>query len=181
MNKQLIKINEEKCSGCGLCVTACHEEALGLVNGKAKLLRADYCDGLGNCLPICPMGAISFAAHSNQWPLQIKLVPVNAPYFNNADLLIAADCSAYAYGDFHSEYMRNKITIIGCPKLDDGDYAEKLTSILSQNEIKSVTVTRMEVPCCSGIENAARTAWQLCGKPIPFQVITISTAGKIMK
>jgi ferredoxin len=150
-------------------------------------LREDHCDGLGNCLPICPAGAISFAEASgcpgtgtsclNQWPVQIKLVPAHAPYFANADLLIAADCSAYAYGNFHADYMRGKITVIGCPKLDDGDYAEKLTAILSQNEVQTVTVTRMEVPCCGGIEAAARTALKRCGKSIPFQVITISTDG----
>jgi hypothetical protein len=119
--------------------------------------------------------------HLNQWPVQIKLVPPNAPYFDNVNLLVAADCAAYAYGNFHGEYMKNRITIIGCPKLDDGDYSEKLTAILKQNNIKSVTVTRMEVPCCGGIENAVKTALQNCGKLIPWQIVTISTDGRILE
>jgi len=234
MLRTIIKIDEEKCNGCGLCVSACHEGAIGLVDGKAKLLRDDYCDGLGNCLPVCPTEAITFeereaaefdeaavkantenkqpdklacgcpgthsknierenhsepaqpqsvstVTHLNQWPVQIKLVPLNAPYFNNANLLVAADCAAYAYGNFHAEYMKNRITIIGCPKLDDGDYSEKLTAILKQNNIKSVKIVRMEVPCCGGIENAVKTALQNCGKMIPWQVVTISTDGKIIE
>lgn len=115
-----------------------------------------------------------------QWPVQIKLVPINAPYFENANLLIAADCTAYAYGNFHREFMKNKITLIGCPKLDEGDYSEKLTQIIAQNNIKSVTVIRMEVPCCGGIENAVKKALQNSGKFIPWQVVTISTDGKIL-
>ena len=233
MVRKIIKIDEGKCDGCGLCVSACHEGAIGLVDGKAKLLRDDYCDGLGNCLPVCPTGAITFEereaaeydeaaaksntedkrpetlacgcpgthsktiereslcepqngkalsveTHLNQWPVQIKLVPYNAPYFKNANLLVAADCAAYAYGNFHNEYMKNRITIIGCPKLDDVDYSDKLTSILKQNDIKSVTIVRMEVPCCGGIKNAVKTALQNCGKMIPWQVVTISTDGKVM-
>jgi len=234
MVRKIIKIDENKCNGCGLCAEACHEGAIGIVDGKAKLLRDDYCDGLGNCLPVCPTEAITFEerealefdeaavkinmenqqpetlacgcpgthsknimrenrgepvrenhvsaeTHLNQWPVQIKLVPVNAPYFKNANLLVSADCSAYAYGNFHNEYMKNRITIIGCPKLDEGDYSEKLTAILKQNEIKSVTVVRMEVPCCGGIENAVKTALKDCGKMIPWQVVTISTDGKILE
>lgn len=231
MIRKIIKIDEEKCIGCGLCVDACQEGAIGLVDGKAKLLRDDYCDGLGNCLPVCPTDAISFeereaeafneeavkqsqqkfekptlacgcpGTHSkrieredsissnnnvavesmlSQWPVQIKLVPVNAPYFENANLLIAADCCAYAYGNFHREFIKNKVTVIGCPKLDDVDYAEKLTAIIKNNNIKSVTVVRMEVPCCGGIENAAKTAIKESGKFIPWQVVTISTDGKIL-
>jgi len=118
--------------------------------------------------------------HLNQWPVQMKLVPVNAPYFKGANLLVAADCAAYAYGNFHNEYMRNRITVIGCPKLDEGDYSEKLADILKANEIKSVTVVRMEVPCCGGIENAVKTALKNCGKLIPWQVVTISTSGEIL-
>jgi ferredoxin len=231
MIRQIIKIDDEKCNGCGLCVSACHEGAIGLVDGKAKLLRDDYCDGLGNCLPVCPTGAITFeereaaeydeaAVEANmkkeeisacgcpgarsatlnrnntevkktyteeaetqlrQWPVQIKLVPVNAPYWKNANLLVAADCAAYAYGNFHNEFMKNKITVIGCPKLDDGDYSEKFTAILQQNDIKSVTVVRMEVPCCGGIEHAVKTALKNCGKMIPWQVVTISTDGRILE
>lgn len=234
MIRKIIKIDEDKCNGCGLCFTACHEGAIGMVNGKAKLLRDDYCDGLGDCLPACPTNAISFEEREavaydeaavkmnmenkqpenlacgcpstqsktfkrnvisetkaetsatiqtqlNQWPVQIKLAPPNAPYFNNAHLLIAADCTAYAYGNFHNEFMKNKITLIGCPKLDEGDYSEKFTAILKMNNIKSLTVVRMEVPCCGGIENAVKTALQNSGKLIPWQVITISTDGKILE
>jgi len=231
MIRKIIKINENKCNGCGLCVSACHEGAIGLISGKAKLLRDDYCDGLGDCLPVCPTGAITFeereaaeydeatvkaniknkqpetlacgcpGAHSkpierescsnaaqeqqvetclNQWPVQIKLVPPNAPYFNNADLLIAADCTAYAYGNFHGSFMKNKITIIGCPKLDEGDYTEKLTNIFKLNNIKSVMVARMEVPCCGGIENAVVTALKKSGKLIPHQIVTFSTDGIVL-
>jgi len=215
-----------------LCAAACHEGAIGMVDGKAVLLRDDYCDGLGDCLPVCPTGAITFeerealayneaeakrnmaqpetlpcgcpgthslaldrveapvaptsftltpASYLRQWPVQIKLVPVNAPYFDNANLLAAADCAAYAYGNFHAEYMKNKITLIGCPKLDEGDYGEKLTAILSGNNIKSVTVVRMEVPCCGGIENAVKTALRNSGKMIPWQVVTISTDGRVLE
>ncbi|MBE5949862.1 MAG: ferredoxin [Lachnospiraceae bacterium] len=230
MIRKIIKIDEDKCNGCGACAAACHEGAIEMINGKAKLTREDYCDGLGDCLPTCPTNAISFAEReapayneaavlaakqqksaplpcgcpgSNskaikrdntdcptpvaptasrlaQWPVQIKLVPVNAPYFDNANLLIAADCSAYAYGNFHNEFIRNHITLIGCPKLDEGDYAEKLTQIIANNDIKSVTVTRMEVPCCGGIENAVKRALQASGKFIPWRIVTISTDGRIL-
>jgi len=201
MLRKIIKIDTEKCNGCGLCVSACHEGAIGLKDGKAVLLRDDYCDGLGNCLPVCPTGAISFeqrdaleyneaeakknmagknaVSQLNQWPVQIKLVPVNAAYFENANLLVAADCTAYAYGNFHNDFMKNKITLVGCPKLDEGDYSEKLTAILKANSIKSVTVIRMEVPCCGGIENAVKIALKNCGKLIPWQAVTITTDGQI--
>ena len=233
MLRKIIKIDEEKCNGCGACASACHEGAIEMVNGKAKLTREDYCDGLGDCLPACPTNAITFeereapaynedavrqakmqkfgvklpcgcpgtqskaikrdapqsvpsvksaslSSQLMQWPCQIKLVPVNAPYFDGANLLIAADCTAYAYGNFHNEFIRNHITLIGCPKLDEGDYAEKLTQIIANNNIKSIKIVRMEVPCCSGIENAAKRALQASGKFIPWQVITISTNGKIL-
>lgn len=196
MIRKIIQIEEDKCNGCGLCAVACHEGAIGMVNGKAKLLRDDYCDGLGDCLPTCPTGAITFvereaAAYDeiavkknqikkSQWPVQIKLVPVDAPYFENANLLIAADCSAYAYADFHNRFIKNRITLIGCPKLDDGDYTEKLAEIIQNNNIKSVTVVRMEVPCCSGIEQATKAALQQSGKFLPWQVVTISTVGEIL-
>ena len=230
MIRRIIKIDEQKCSGCGLCAKACHEGAIGMINGKAKLLREDYCDGLGDCLPACPENAISFeereapaydeaavlAAKSeknkdtpacgcpgsaskkierkkdeylssqpiqsmlSQWPVQIKLAPVNAPYFNGANLLIAADCTAYAYGDFHNRFIKNKVTLIGCPKLDSVDYSEKLTQIIKNNDIKSVTVVRMQVPCCGGIEHAVKTALKASGKFIPWQINIISTDGKIL-
>jgi ferredoxin len=228
MIRKIIRIDEEKCNGCGLCADACHESAISVVNGKAKLLRDDCCDGLGNCLPVCPMDAIAFeereaaeydeeavkkniaekkdksgcpgsnarriqraayqvavdtkiASRLNQWPVQIKLVPVNAPYFENAHLLVSADCGAYAHGNFHDEFMRNRITLIGCPKLDDGDYSEKLTEIIGRNNIKSVTVVRMEVPCCGGIENAIKTALRRSGRIIPWRVVTLSTSGEVLE
>lgn len=225
MIRRIIEINEDKCNGCGICAEACHEGAISMINGKAKLTRDDYCDGLGDCLPTCPTNAISFVEREaaefdkeavllnmeknkagqfscpgsqaktmerteevvstkvqtqlQQWPVKIKLVATNAQYFNNANLLIAADCTAFAYGNFHSEFMKNKITIIGCPKLDDGDYSEKLTEIIKNNDIKSVTIARMEVPCCGGLENAVKTALQNSGKFIPWQVVTVTTDGKI--
>ena len=230
MLRKVIKIDENKCNGCGLCASACHEGAIGMVDGKARLLREDFCDGLGDCLPACPTGAISFevreapeyneaavleakkkkadthpsgcpgtksrsierraaapsergAVHSqlSQWPCQIKLAPVNAPYFDGANLLIAADCTAYAYGSFHNDFIRNHITLIGCPKLDAGDYTEKLTEIIKNNDIKSVKVVRMEVPCCAGIVNAVKNALMASGKFIPWQVVIISTDGKILE
>ncbi|MGN0279580.1 MAG: ATP-binding protein [Lachnospiraceae bacterium] len=203
MIRKIIQIDSEKCNGCGLCVTACHEGAIGMVDGKAKLLRDDYCDGLGNCLPACPTGAITFTereaaafdekavlAQKNkqsqsdsmlqQWPVQIKLVPVNAPYWDGADLLVAADCTAYAYAKFHQDFMQGKITLIGCPKLDEGDYTEKLTDIIRSNNIRSLTIIRMEVPCCSGIEYAATEALKASGKFLQWQVKTISTDGRLL-
>ncbi|MDR2210741.1 MAG: 4Fe-4S binding protein [Spirochaetaceae bacterium] len=195
MKRRIIKIDGDKCSGCGLCAAACHEGAIEMRDGKALLLREDYCDGLGNCLPLCPTGAIDFeeketagtgspetnlqtGSSLSQWPVQIKLAPVNAPYFEGADLLISADCCAYAYGNFHNDFMKDRITLIGCPKLDGIDYSEKLTAILRTNKIRSVTVTRMEVPCCGGIERAAVNAFKSCGRIIPWQEIVITTCGE---
>jgi len=270
MVRQIIRIDEDKCNGCGACAGTCHEGAIAMVNGKAKLLRDDYCDGLGNCLPVCPTGAITFedrdaaafdveavrrhmeetdntcgrygtghsqphygqsgggchdcsqeGAHAGhgyddpvpatrpagcpgsmprelagsgpacgtreealselrQWPVQLKLAPVSAACFNNANLLISADCAAYAHGDFHRKFLRNRIALIGCPKLDEGDYSEKLTEIIRRNNIRSVTVVRMEVPCCGGIEHAAKTALQNSGKFIPWQVVTLSVDGRVI-
>ncbi len=234
MLRKIISIDREQCNGCGLCVSACHEGAIGLRDGKAVLLRDDFCDGLGDCLPACPTGAITFetrealayneaevkknmeirensplpcgcpgtharviaraeaapateaqasprASHLRQWPVQIKLVPVNAPYFEKANLLLSADCAAYAHGNFHHEFMKNKITLIGCPKLDAVDYSEKLTAILTANAVKSVTVVRMVVPCCGGLENAVKAALQHCGKMIPWQVVTLATDGSLVE
>lgn len=230
MLRKIIKIDEEKCNGCGACASACHEGAIDIIDGKAKLTRENYCDGLGDCLPACPMDAISFeereapaydeaavlAAKQNkqtcpgsqtktifrnqpnftktpkipqltvttsqlkQWPVQIKLAPIQAPFYDNANLLIAADCTAYAYGNFHNEFMRNHIALIGCPKLDAVDYSEKLTAIIANNNIKSVKVVRMEVPCCGGIENAVKRALQASGKFIPWQIVVLSTDGQIL-
>lgn len=241
MIRQIIHIDEEKCNGCGLCAEACHESAIAIIDGKAKLIRDDYCDGMGDCLPNCPTGAISFetreaaaydeaaveenkkrkqaimqeskvqlphscpgstmrqmnrqSAHNasentaacesvsmlTNWPVQIKLAPIQAPYFNGAKLLIAADCTAYSYAAFHKDFIKGKITLIGCPKLDDIDYSEKLTEIIRNNDISSVTIVRMEVPCCGGLEIAAKKAIQASGKFLPWQVVTISIDGNIIE
>ena len=233
MIRRIIEINEEKCNGCGLCAQACHEGAIGMVNGKAKLLRDDYCDGLGDCLPVCPVDAIRFiereadpydeeavkAAQAAKaqatdaplpcgcsgthvksfdredtcscsggpvqsqimnWPVQIRLAPVNAPYFNGADLLIAADCTAFAYGDFHNHFVKGRIMLVGCPKLDPVDYSEKLTEILKNNDIKSVTLVRMQVPCCGGLQMATANAIKASGKDIPASMAVISTDGRLI-
>ena len=238
MIRRIITIDTEKCTGCALCVNACHEGAIGLRDGKAVLLREDYCDGLGDCLPACPADAIHFeereaAAYDHeavqkhlaarkhaaaggcpgsaaaffghehiekpqtdtvsstsapavpesqlsQWPVQIKLAPTNAPYFDNARLLIAADCTAFAYGNFHEKFIKNHITLIGCPKLDDVDYSEKLTEIIRNNNIREISIVRMEVPCCGGIVMAVQNALKQSGKMIPWQVVTISIDGEIM-
>ena len=237
MVRKIIHIDEEKCTGCGQCADACHEGAIEMVDGKARLTREDYCDGLGDCLPACPAGAITFeereapaydeaavrAARAKkqapqpheggcpgsrmrvmggnsapvadpasaagektpsrlgQWPCQIKLVPENAPFFDGAKLLIAADCTAYAYASVHEDFMKGRVTLIGCPKLDSVDYSEKLARILTEHEIRSVTVLRMEVPCCGGLEFAVKKALQASGKLIPWQVVTISIDGKILE
>lgn len=198
MIRKIIHIDEEKCNGCGICATACHEGAIDIIEGKAKLVRENFCDGLGDCLPACPTGAITFeereapaydeaavmkAKQSDRtlmnWPVQIKLAPVCAPYFDGADLLIAADCTAYAYADFHREILKDRVTLIGCPKLDAIDYSTKLTEIVRNNNIRSVTIVRMEVPCCGGLEMAAANALKASGKLIPWQVVTITVEGKI--
>lgn len=190
MTKRKIIIDDTKCVGCGLCANTCKQSAIEMVDGKAKVVREDYCDGIGNCLPVCPVGAISFSGNDeeekvssdsalNQWPVQIKLIPVQAEYFNNAHLLIAADCTAYSYKEFHETFMKDKITIIGCPKLDMEDYSVKLAEILEKNDIQSVTVTRMEVPCCGGIEYAAEQAIKNSGKCIPLDIKTITIKGLI--
>ena len=202
MVRRIIQIDQEKCNGCGVCANACHEGAIGMVDGKAKLLRDDYCDGLGDCLPACPTGAITFvereaapydeaavlAAKSQsptqsqlrQWPVQIKLAPIHAPWLDGAKLLIAADCTAYAYANFHQDFIRDHAVLVGCPKLDSIDYSVKLTEILKSNDVRSVTVVRMEVPCCGGIEFAVKKALQASGKLLPWSVVTVSTDGKIL-
>lgn len=193
MIRKIIKIDTDKCNGCGLCVNACHEQAIGLRGGKAVLLRDDYCDGLGDCLPACPMNAISFEErealaydedavllNKKNWPVQIKLAPVSAPYFHNADLLIAADCTAFSHPNFYQEFIRGKVTLVGCPKLDAVDYSQKLTEIFLQNDIKSITLTRMIVPCCGGLEYAVKMAVEASGKKIPVNVVTIDTKGNMV-
>ena len=237
MIRKIIHIDEEKCNGCGICATACHEGAIDIIDGKAKLVREHFCDGFGDCLPGCPTGAITFEEREapaydeaavkqaqqlkqkekmqregmriphggcpgsrmrqmkrettaptenkmesqlQQWPVQIKLVPTQAPYFEGAKLLIAADCTAYAYANFHQDFIRGKVVLVGCPKLDSVDYSEKLEEIIRSNNISSVTVVRMEVPCCGGLEMAAKKALQNSGKFIPWQVVTISVDGKIL-
>ena len=234
MVRRIIEIDQEKCNGCGACAAACHEGAIGMVNGKATLLRDDYCDGLGDCLPTCPTGAITFVereaaaydeeavkanmaakkasaggcsggcpgsqshairsapvqeapvVHSEgrsrlmQWPIQLKLLPIQAPFYQGAKLLVAADCTAFSRADFHERFMKGRITVIGCPKLDEGDYTEKLTEILRLNDIREVTVVRMEVPCCGGIQRAVETALRASGKFIPWQVVTLSRDGRIL-
>lgn len=194
MVRRIIEIDQEKCNGCGICAKACHEGAIGMVNGKAALLRDDYCDGLGDCLPACPTGAITFvereaeayneaavqASSLRQWPVQMKLLPVRAPWFNGADLLIAADCTAYSYASFHKDFIKGRVTLVGCPKLDAVDYSVKLTEIFCNNDIRSVTVVRMEVPCCGGLEFAVKKALQASGKNITCEVVTISIDGMIL-
>ena len=209
MIRKIITIDKERCNGCGLCASACHEGAIGIVGGKAELLREDYCDGLGDCLPACPMNAISFeereapayneaavlaakkakvvpvAARAESrltnFPVQIKLAPPKAPYFDGADLLIAADCTAFAYGNFHEDFIRGRVTLIGCPKLDSVDYSRKLGDIFENNDIHSITVVRMQVPCCGGLPFAVRQALIASGKEIPVNVVTVSPQGYILK
>ena len=227
MIRNIITIDEEKCNGCGLCAAACHEGAIGMVNGKAKLLREDYCDGLGDCLPSCPVDAISFEEREalaynetavleakkakdaplpcgcpgsacqsmeqsatactvevpsqlKNFPVQIKLAPIHAPFFDGAELLIAADCTAYAYGNFHQDFMRGKVTLIACPKLDNIDYSEKLSAIFANNNIRTITVARMTVPCCGGLAHAVQTAIAHCGKDIPLYTAIISPDGQLL-
>ena len=194
MIRRIIEIDRDKCNGCGACASACHEGAIGMVEGKAQLLRDDYCDGLGDCLPACPTGAITFtereavpyneaavqASSLRQWPVQIKLVPIKAPWLDGADLLLAADCTAYAYANFHKDFMKGRVTLVGCPKLDGVDYAVKLTEIFRHNRVRSVTLVRMEVPCCGGLEFALKRAIQESGTDTPFEVVTISIEGQIL-
>ena len=206
MKKRIVNIDKKLCNGCGACALACHEGAIEMIDGKAELTRKDFCDGLGDCIGACPVNAIVFAdadasddssrnkrkqtnqstyrssqvpSQLMQWPCQIKLVPVNAPYFDGADLLVAADCTAFSYGNFHNDFMKNRITLIGCPKLDSTDYSEKLTSIIKNNNIKSIQVLRMEVMCCSGLELACKKALAASGKVIPITVTTVTTDGKL--
>lgn len=215
MKRRIIVIDAAACTGCGLCVTACHEDALGLQDGKARLLRENYCDGLGDCLPACPAGAITFTEREapaydhaavlaakrlkgasggpffptpparagnilSHWPVQLKLTPVRAPAFRAAELLLAADCAAYAHAAFQENFMLGRVTLIGCPKLDGVDYAEKLTAILRENDVRGLTVVRMEVPCCGGLAQAARRALTASGKDLPLRVAVLTTGGRAL-
>lgn len=207
MIRKIIKIDQDKCNGCALCASACHEGAIIMKDGKAFLAREDFCDGFGDCLPVCESGAISFIeketlpfvnqgqkeneeeaevkdfirSQLNQWPCQLKLVPAYAPYFDEADLLISADCCSYSYPNFHNKFMKNRVTLIGCPKLDGTDYSLKIANILINNDIKSITVVKMEVPCCNGIERMVKKAVEISGKNFPVNVTIISTSGKIIE
>jgi len=210
MIRQMIKIDEEKCDGCGICVDACSEGALAMIEGKAKLIRDDHCDGLGNCLPVCPRGAISFEIREaapfleelappqrmspcsiplmnanipngtlKQWPVKIDLVPSKAPFFDGSDLFVAADCTAFALPEFHKTAVGKRSIVIGCPKLDKNDHTEKLTEILTSNSIHSVTVIRMEVPCCSALDRVTKLALSASKKDIPIKTVTVSVTGQI--
>lgn len=259
--RKIIEIDQDKCNGCGVCLAACHEGAIELVDGKARLVGDEYCDGLGDCLPECPTGAIKIIEREavsyneesverrreelakdqgaegegpqenasperrretpcscpgassqllsrdtvtcddgntrgcaqgvkmetgcclselRQWPIQLALAPSGASYFKGADLLIAADCTAYAYGSFHQDFIAGRITLIGCPKLDDHDYLEKLTEIFRNNTPKSITVVRMEVPCCGGLVQAVKGAMLKLGMIVPYNEVLISTDGRII-
>lgn len=245
MIRKIVDIDKEKCNGCGLCVHACHEGAIELVEGKAVLISDEYCDGLGDCLPECPTGAIKIIERESsayneelvmqkmserkkivenstlpcgcpgtqakkierkslniasslkvkkrnvdsdvliselrQWPVQLKLINTEAPYLEGANLLIAADCTAYAYADFHRDFIKDHITVIGCPKLDDIQYYEdKLTEIIKRNNLKSITVVRMEVPCCSGIVTAAKRAMLNAQIIVPYKEVIIATDGNLV-
>ncbi len=237
MKRKIITIDEEKCNGCGLCAMACHEGAIQMIDGKAKLVSESYCDGLGDCLPECPTGAITLeeketvaydkeaverhmaekkasaepmacgcpSTHAKtferksietqaaapisdetviselrQWPVQIKLVSPNAPFLQGADLLVAATCSAFSNAHVHSLFMKDKVTLIGCPKLDMVDYSDKLADILAKNDIKSLTVLRMSVPCCGGLTEAVKQAMMKSGRMIPWNVVVLDTNGEIL-
>lgn len=225
MIRRIIHIDEDKCDGCGLCAKSCHEGAIDIIGGKAKLSREHFCDGLGDCLPNCPRGAITFeereapaydeaavkasqaarqtacpgtltkesndtaaqgsggpgpVSRLGQWPCQIKLMPLQAPYYEGADLLIAADCTAYAYAGMHEDFMKDRVTLIGCPKLDAVDYTDKLTAIIAGNSIRSVTLVRMEVPCCGGLQRAVENAIRSSGRALPLQIFTISCKGQLL-
>ena len=233
--RNIVKIDEEKCDGCGQCVNACAEGAIKIIDGKAKLVSEIYCDGLGNCLGTCPQDAITIEerevaefdekatkAHLNEdkepaaqadfvcpgmmakelrpkpeptgaaatevpsqlshWPLQLKLVATNAPYFANADLLLVADCVPFAMGDFHNKFLKDHSIVVGCPKLDDAEfYIEKLTGILKANKLNSLTVIHMEVPCCFGLTQIARKAVARSGAKMPFEDVTVDLHGNVSK
>ena len=241
MKREIVKIDKEKCNGCGICVTACLEGAIEIIDGKAKLISDEYCDGLGNCLPGCPQGAIEIIEREavqfseeaveklleekkkeqevkpmkcgcpgtaarvivkkavpkikaatneikdiqnnselSQWPVQLKLINSTASYLKGANLLVAADCTAYAYADFHKDFIKDHITVIGCPKLDDVEYyKEKLTEIIKYNDLKSILVVRMEVPCCGGIVSAVKDAMLAAETIVPYKEVIISTDGNI--
>jgi ferredoxin len=200
--RKIVKIDEVKCNGCGLCIPNCSQGAIQIIDNKARLISDLFCDGLGACLNYCPKGAITIEereAHpvglhlealKNQssifaspqlknWPVQISLVPPQAPYLNNADFLIAADCVPFAYPAFHQDLLRGKVLLVGCPKLDDLNfYQDKITQILKNNKVKSVTYAHMEVPCCFGLIKVIQSAISDSGKKISFEEVTISIKGE---
>lgn len=246
MKRKIVSIDETKCNGCGICAEACHEGAIEIINGKAKLISDEYCDGFGDCLPTCPTNAIIITEREaadydedkvkermeklsrknnsgnqgftcpgsaarllkredntaykvsngeinndvkeinkselRQWPVQIKLVGTKAPYFSDADILIAADCTAYAYANFHKDFIKGRITMIGCPKLDDVNfYKEKIAEILKCNNIRSIKVVRMSVPCCGGIVNAVKSAMLQANIIVPYSEVIINPNGDIVE
>lgn len=192
-------MRDDYCDGLGDCLPACPTGAISFVEREAAAYdEAAVLAAKAKQSGPLPCGCPGTAAKAirrqpepdtvqrpqqsqlSQWPVQIKLAPVNAPWFDGAKLLVAADCTAYAYANFHQDFIRGHITLVGCPKLDSVDYSEKLTEILKKNHIRSITVVRMEVPCCGGIENAVKNALQASGKLIPWNVVTISTDGRIL-
>lgn len=202
MLRRIITIDEEKCTGCGLCARACHEGAIAIVDGKARLVREHFCDGLGDCLPACPENAITFTQREapaydpeavrqaaeagarmarRQWPVQLKLTPTRSPAFAGRELVVAADCAAYVCPEVYRRYLDGRAVLIGCPKLDGVDYSGKLAQILQENDLTGVTVVRMEVPCCGGLTAAVRKAMESSGSRLSCRVVIVSVDGTVLQ